>query len=479
MPSPAKRSAPAPTLSSASAREQTRTRGELTLRVIAFGALIAAVLLMTDLFGNNTKLAGAPAVFRTDSVQKKGSLSLLDIVRQSLVNGVAKGSSLRAVHVLASEVPSDTARALLSAARVVGIPVSWTDSTKNSAVSIEARALIDPRGGYTVRVAAPNGTAVAVRDSLGLIDTVRATGGGGSLVVGRLAGSVSASSGSARASTVAPTSPTIRRILLFAEPGWEAKFTTAALEERGWIVEARYAIGRNVAVTQGAPVAPDTSRYAAVIALDSSAASHAAAIRRYALSGGGVVIAGAATTLREFGNMLPGRAGERQPGVPGALETDTPLMGLGWRPIMPDSDAAIVARSPRRTVAGIASIVARRFGAGRVVEAAYDGVWEWRMAGPDGSLDAHRQWWSTLVSSVAFAPEQTRDSSGQFVGEFRDAPGVAAPYADARTRLGKSSPMPAIEARVGGGTRWELILMLAAVIALVFEWSSRRLRGAR
>lgn len=477
MPSPDNRAAIAP--NATRAREQARLRGEFALRVVAFGALFVAVLLMTDVFGGNTKQAGAPAVFRADSALTKSSQSLMNLVRQSLVNGASNRNSLRAVHVLASQVPSDAGRALLSAASVVGVPVSWTDSTKNGAVAIEARALIDPRGGYALRVAAPNGTAVAIRDSLGLIDTVRASGGGGSVVVGRLAGSVSASSGSSRANTVAPTPQTIRRVLLFAEPGWEAKFTTAALEERGWIVEARYAIGKNVAVTQGAPVAPDTSRYAAVIALDSSAAPQGAAIRRYALSGGGVIIAGAATTLREFGNMLPGRVGERQPGVPGALETDTPLSGLGWRPITPDSDAAIVARSPRKTNAATASIVARRFGAGRVIESAYDGVWEWRMAGPDGSLDAHRQWWSTLVSSVAYAPEQVRDSSGEPIGDSRDAPGSVAPYADARARLGKSSPMPVVEARTDGGTRWELVLMLVTVVALVAEWSSRRLRGAR
>lgn len=477
MPSPGNRTWMSAQPSSAATREQMRTRVELALRVVALLALVIAFLLVLDVFGSSAKSAGAPAVFRTDSA-KKGA-SLISLIRQSLLNGASNGATLRPVHYLASQVPSDTNRALMSAANVAGIAVSWTDSTKDGAVALESRALVDPRGGYSLRVAAPNGALVAIRDSLGLIDSVRAAGGGGTVVVGRLAGTVSAASLSARASVAAPAPHTIRKILLFAEPGWEAKFTTAALEERGWTVEARYAIGKNVAVTQGAPIAPDTSRYAAVIALDSSAASHAAAIRRYALSGGGVIIAGPATTLREFGNMLPGRAGERQPGVPGALETETPLMGLAWRPITPDSDAAIVARSPRNGNTNSASIVARRFGAGRVVESAYDGVWEWRMAGPDGSIDAHRQWWSSLVSSVAFAPGLVGENFGVESLRVPDAPGSAAPYADARARLGKSSAMPTIEANVASGTPWELILMLVAVVSLLAEWGSRRLRGAR
>lgn len=463
--------------SAAASREQARVRVELALRAVSLVALLAAFLMLLDVFGSGAKSATAPAVFRADSAQKVTSTSLLGIVRQSLLSGVPV-SALRPLHYLATRVPSDTNRALMSAMKVAGVPVSWTDSTKNGAVAIEARALVDPRGGFALRVAAPNGSAIAIQDSLGLIDSLQVAGGGGTVVAGRLAGTVSAASGAARASVVAPIAPVIRKVLLFAEPGWEAKFTTAALEERGWTVEARYVIGKNTAVTQGAPAAPDTARYAVVIALDSSAATHAAAIRRYAQMGGGVVIAGAATTLREFGNMLPGRVSTREPGVPGALETQTPLLGLAWRPITPDSDAAVVARSDRKSGKNDVTIAARRFGAGRVVETAYDGLWEWRMAGPDGSVDAHRQWWSSLVSSVAFAPTP-RDTTGGAIKHFADVPGSAAPYADARARLGKSSTMPALEANVAGGTRWDLILMLVAVVSLLAEWASRRLRGAR
>ncbi len=460
-----------------------RVRVEFALRVIALGALLIAMLLVAGAFRGSGSATDAPLVYRADSVTKSGATSLLSLIKSSLLGGTdanVNGPALRPVHLVASRVPSDTNRALLTAARMAGIPVSWTDSTKDGAVAVEVRSLIDPKGGYVLRVAAPDSTAVAFRDSLGLIDSVTASGGGASARVGRLAGSVIASTRAAGALAIAPMPATIRRILVFAEPGWEGKFTVAALEERGWKVDVRYAIGKNVTVTQGAPVAPDTSRYAAVVALDSSALPHTAAIRRFAQSGGGVVIAGAATTLREFGALLPGRAGDRQSGVPGGLETETPLVGLGWRPITPDSNAAVMARSPRVAArTSIAAIVARRFGAGRVVESAYDGVWEWRMAGPDGSMEAHRAWWSDLVAAVAFAPEIARSANGDPVGQFDDVPGSASPYADTRVRLGTSTALPARSAQTRGSTNWELVLVLIAMGCLLSEWGSRRLRGAR
>ena len=463
--------------------ESARPRLELALRVVALGSLVGALVLVSGVVSGDRASAAAPAVFRTDSGAKPGASPLITLIKSSLLDGAiatANGGALRAVHVLASQVPSDTNRALLSAARAAGIPVSWTDSTNDATVAIEVHSRVDPKGGYSLRVAAPDSTHIVLRDSLGLIDSVKANGGGASVGVGRVAGSVIAATASANAIASAPAPATIRRILVFAEPGWEGKFTVAALEERGWNVEVRYAIGKNVTVTQGAPVEPDTSRYAAVVALDSSVLPHIAAIRRYAQSGGGVVISGAATTLREFGAMLPGHAGERQPGIPGGLETETPLVGLGWRPITPDSNAAIIARSARGAArASVASIVARRFGAGRVIESAYDGVWEWRMAGPEGSVDAHRAWWSNLVAAGAFAPEIVNGANGAPIGQFNDVPGRAAPYADTRVRLGIPTGMVTNAARTTGVINWELVLVLLAMASLLAEWSSRRFRGAR
>lgn len=468
----------------ASARDATRQRVELVLRIAALVALTAAIMLVSGSFNAGRIAAAAPVVFHAQSGSALATPTLESLVKQSLLGGNvgtdASENQLRPLHVLALAVPSDTTRAMASAALVAGVPVSWTDSTaKRVAIAVEVQPLIDPRGGYVLRVAAPGDVEIALRDSLGLIDSVHIGLGGGHINVGRVAGSVRAVAGASQASTVAPGSPTLRRILLYAEPGWEGKFTTAALEERGWNVEVRYSIGKNVTVTQGSPSNPDTARYAAIIAIDSSAISHIAAMRRYAATGGGVVIAGAATTLREFGELLPGRAGTRLPGIPGALETATPMLGLAWRPLAPDSNAVVLERSSRKSTNANATVVARRFGAGRVAAVAYDGVWEWRMAGPEGSVDAHRQWWSSVVSAVAFAPEQTRDGAGLPLHWRADEPGRAAPYADVRARLGDPINMPAVLARPERRLPWELLLVAIAVSSLLVEWASRRLRGAR
>lgn len=499
------------------ARSRTRLRTELVLRVTGLAALVIALLLEFGLFAPANVGASGAVILRTDSIRGRASASLLGAIRTSLLSpggvaitarataqgagastaivagtvgrarSTAAARSLReaqpgALHLNATRVPGDTIRALWFAARQAGVPISWTDSAMRSAIAIDATAMIDPRGGVNVRVAAPNGSIVTVRDSIGLIDSLHAGAGGARVSVGRVSGSVVATVNGTRAFTPAPTAPIVRRLLVYAYAGWEAKFTVAALEERGWAVEVRYALGRNVTVTQGSPVAPDTARYAAVIALDSSVLPHVSAIRRYALAGGGVVIAGAAATVREFGNMLPGRAGVLQPGVPGGLQTDAPLIGVAWRPIMPDSDAAVIALSSRTTQRGArpaAAVVARRYGAGRVLESAYDGVWEWRMAGPEGGVEAHREWWSDLVRAVAFAPERVRMPADGASAHMRDMPGNAAPYADLWAGLGPPSAAPPTTLPSSMKWPWKGLLMFVTAASLVAEWASRRLRGAR
>ena len=148
--------------------------------------------------------------------------------------------------------------------------------------------------------------------------------------------------------------------------------------------------------------------------------------------------------------------------------------------MLPDTNAAVIARSTRVAKdASVATIVARRFGAGRVVESAYDGMWEWRMAGPDGSLDAHRKWWSELVSAAAFAPEQLNGVAGAPVEQYNDAPGRGAPYADTKASLGNSIALPVNAARTSGSRNWEVPLVLMAMLCLLAEWASRRLRGSK
>ena len=129
-----------------------------------------------------------------------------------------------------------------------------------------------------------------VSDALGPLDTV-----GSALGAVRLAsveGNVTVTAGRQHARAYAPASERPRRVFVSGGAGWEAKFVIAALEERGWTVDADLFVGPDRDVRQGAAAPLDTARYSAVVLLDSTAAERARGVERFARAGGGVVLAG-------------------------------------------------------------------------------------------------------------------------------------------------------------------------------------------
>jgi hypothetical protein len=105
-----------------------------------------------------------------------------------------------------------------------------------------------------------------------------------------------------------------------------------------------------------------------------------------------------------------------------------------------------------------------------VVQLGYEDTWRWRMAGAEGSVEAHRRWWAGLVGAVAYratirgvAPVSPHD----------------APLARTIARLGPadpSRPSPPASRPDRGSLSW--LLFGLAVASLVAEWGSRRWRGA-
>ena len=112
-------------------------------------------------------------------------------------------------------------------------------------------------------------------------------------------------------------------------------------------------------------------------------------------------------------------------------------------------------------------VVAARAGPGRVLLVGYEDTWRWRMVGADGAPEAHRAWWSALVTGVAHAP--VVPLSAPFVDE--------APLAAAIGELG----LPADRTSAGSRAPFPLDAVLFAVLllAMLGEWLSRRLRGLR
>jgi hypothetical protein len=150
------------------------------------------------------------------------------------------------------------------------------------------------------------------------------------------------------------------------------------------------------------------------------------------------------------------------------VASDAPRAGLPAFVIAPLApDAVVLERRGSATV-----VAARRIAAGRALQSGYDETWRWRMAGGDGAPAAHREWWSHLVTAVAFAPLISRPAMEEHQVE-------EAPLAMLVAALGPPSALDARVAPHGDPARATRVLFIIAIASLLLEWGSRRLRGAR
>jgi hypothetical protein len=405
---------------------------------------------------------GAPAVAQTDATSLRGALERWTTsspprsVRVTLDGGV---------------VPAGYARQWLVALRRDGAAVRWGQRqdpmTPLMASAIDVEPVADPHGATRVEVAAPAGAEVTVRDAIGPFDSLRVMRGdaGVSVLIPATLRTVDGVVGGTPARGAVVDSLTIRHLLVLGRAGWESKFLVRALEERGWAVDLRLGVAPRNDVIQGPGAPIDTARYAAVIAVDSSAAPAASRIAAYVRAGGGLVIVGSAA--RVFRPLDSGTPGPRLRND-GVLSDTAPRRSLGLYPVTALVPAAVVLERRGDAVA----VAARRVGQGRVVQVGYDDTWRWRMAGGDSSVARHRAWWAAIVASAAYAPRTARATPSDV---------DAAPLVHLVEALGRpASPTPAV-----GSARppfdptrspWVFGALLAALLA---EWASRRLRGRR
>jgi hypothetical protein len=381
-------------------------------------------------------------------------------LRESLGRWTAKPPPR--VHLSLDVAPDRADREWLRALRGAGTPVTW-QGDDIPALALEVAPTADPDGGMMIWIAAPAGSRTAVADAIAPIDTVVARGGAMMLAPatsGRLTSAVGAHTASASPrDSIRP-----RRVLVLGRATWEAKFVVLALEEAGWSVDARLNVAPDVAVVQGAPRAPDTARHAAVVVLDAPSASAAVAIARYVRTGGGAILAGASAAVPSLAPLAAGRTGSRVRSSSIVFAEDAPRHALTFLTILPRTDGIVLEERDGRV-----TVAARRVDAGRVVQLGYDETWRWRLGGGAEALDAHRTWWSALVSSVAYRAVATVS---------RDTGDEDAPLAHLVDALGAPSPsVPSIP----NGARWapSPLLLFAVVSALLLaELASRRLRGA-
>lgn len=464
----------------AAAPHPARVLLEHALRTVAWCALAAAMYLASE-----------PAQWR-DQPRPVVRWSVADVADSSatalattLVRDVvtaAGDTRPRGLTVELPAVPTWRARALLGAATGADMTVQWIDRTRASGLALSAAAVAGPSGAVDVRVAGALGPLV-LRDGGGTLDSVSNTRRAG----WRLA-SVSpplrASVGPSVARVAVVTPLFARRVMLMALPGWESKFTAAALEEAGWLVDGRYRVSPRTSVTLGAPARLDTSRYAVVVLLDSMSVD-AAVVRRFVQQGGGLVLGGDALRIPSLASISPVRATSGRGAVAGALLTASPQRGLDAWELVAARGASVVQSDPSDHGHVEPVLVAQRVGAGRVVASAYRNSWRWRMEGTDDGAAEHRAWWGSVLALAAGVPAVPGDS-------LADAfPGDAAPYADLVARLGEPAPAdragepaavvarPAFAAWMDRLRAAPGLLFMIIALALLGEWASRRLRGNR
>lgn len=372
------------------------------------------------------------------------------------------------LHLELARAPDPRSRDWLVALRAAGSSMSWR-APSAPALAITTEPVADPRGRVRIAIAAPHAAALAVRDAAGLLDSLTVEHLGGS-VGGAAVGVVRADLGIHTATAAATDSTVLRRLLVIGQANWESRFVIAALEEQGWAIDARLVIAPGAVVRQGRDVPIDTSYYSAVIALDTTAAAEGVGIARYVRSGGGLILAGSASLAPALARLAPARAGSRYQASARLASRTTSLATLGYHALEDLSAGAVTLYTGEGGVA----VAAHRLGAGRVVQAGHDETWRWRMTGGDEGLPAHRTWWAGLVGAAAYAPVAPTASAST-----RASVGDGAPLASLFAMLGP--PRAAIAPRVNApvrGTAFESAVFALAVMALLAEWASRRLRGA-
>jgi hypothetical protein len=471
----------------ATAPNPARLLLERALRTVALLALAAAMYFASRPSGRRDRQGTVWRWSVADVTDSSASALTTSLVRE--VVAAALDTQPRGITVELPAVPARRARALMGTVEGADVTVHWIDRTQAFGLALSAAAVAGPSGAVDVRVAGMSAgammasTSLVLRDAGGTLDSIPNTRRAG----WRLA-SVSpplrASVGASEARVPVRMPAFTRRVMLMAQPGWDAKFVAAALEEAGWHVDGSLRVSPRAAVTLGAPARLDLARYAVVVVLDSMLVD-AAAITRFVQQGGGLVLGGDALRLPALAAISPVRVTSVRGAVAGALLTETPARGLEAWELVVTPGASVVRSDTSAPGPAEPVLVAQRVGAGRVVASAYRNSWHWRMEGTDDGAAQHRRWWSGVLALAAGVPAAGGDPQADAY------PGDAAPYADLVARLGGPVPTdraarpaqvlarPALDAVLDRLRAAPGLLFMVIAVALLGEWASRRLRGHR
>ncbi|MDB4888977.1 MAG: putative rane protein, partial [Gemmatimonadetes bacterium] len=231
-------------------RAERRRVGEWVLRAALFAVLLVALwrsLQRTD----------------TSRVARTTSATAFSKDLERIVASNAVGS----VDLATDAMPSRADRDALVALRRNGVAVRWNGSPPP--LALEATRAREPEARARLHIIGGGAQVLALVDSAGLLDSVRA-GAGATVDAASIVGTVRVGAGTFAATAHAPKQETRRAVLVLGRADWETKFVMQALSEAGWVVRARIPAAPNVDVRDDGILPIDTARYDVVVALDSS-----------------------------------------------------------------------------------------------------------------------------------------------------------------------------------------------------------------
>lgn len=364
--------------------------------------------------------------------------------------------------------PTPAVRDSLAALQRAGRSVTWSGEV--APLIAMAEPVREP--GDRWRIAALNDTPLLVRDSLGPLDSLDAVG---ALTTDAVRGAVRVVAGNTEARVAPADSVVLGRVAVYGRAGWEPRFVIAALEEAGWLVDARLTLGRDRDVLQG-EIVPRRARHSAVIVFDTaSLAREGALFARFVREGGGLVLAGEATAadVPALRGLVGAQVTRVEPPETRSFEGHDPTHALPLHVLGTRRADAVLVESRE----GLPAIVARRVGAGRIVQMGYEDTWRWRMEGEGRAMEEHRTFWSRTVGLAAAASVASRRPVMDGLPVPRDiALDDPAPRAALVHALGPASGESSAAPRGPRALpRWLGLVILSLLLA---EWASRRGRGA-
>ncbi|NPD15978.1 hypothetical protein HOY34_12290 [Xinfangfangia sp. D13-10-4-6] len=421
-----------------------------------------------------------------------------------------------------AELPAAAHRDWLAALAATGTLVSWQASAPLPARGASLEPVADPRAPLRLWVSAGDGDT-QIRLTTGREAEAgpphMLTGGKGVFTLApgpavagfsQAPGAKDMAAGSPGASSLIRESLALKPLLLLGAPSWEARFMAQALEEHGWLVDARLkasdtailgvtptdiikntppprraqrgqtgggrAGGARKPAEAAAPPPEPTppvispENYAAVIVTDASAGDYADEIRAYVAAGGGLIVTGPDLPAG-LTTILPSSHFDtaREPSKFG--ETAQPRDALELYPLGTlREDATALEQSTE----GIA-VALRREGKGLVLQSGYHDLWRWQMNGTAADTEEQfRLWLAALPAAVADSQMVPTAADPALLAKSDPAPLSAWFQA-----FGEPGAKPAATGQsvLRPDLGWLGFLALIAMGALSLQWASRRLRN--